>query len=198
MIGIIDYGAGNLNSVLKAFTYLNLRARLVASPEETRGVERLVIPGVGSFGAALSELRKRNLFPFVDRWIKENKPLLGICLGFQFLFQKSEETPTESGFSVFQGSCQKIKANKVPHMGWNNVKLVEEAPLFDGLNSSDYFYFVHSYAVFQTNGGILGVTDYGGSFVSAIKFGRIYGVQFHPEKSGVAGLKLLQNWGTKC
>lgn len=198
MIGIIDYGAGNLNSVLKALAYLKLGARLVASLEETKGIERLVIPGVGSFGAALSELRKRNLFYFVDRWIKENKPLLGICLGFQFLFQKSEETPTESGFAVFQGSCQKIKANKVPHMGWNNVKIVEEDPLFDGLNSSDYFYFVHSYAVFHANGGILGVTDYGGSFVSAIKFGRIYGVQFHPEKSGVTGLKLLQNWGTKC
>lgn len=198
MIGIIDYGAGNLNSVLKAFSYLKLQARLVASPEETEQVDRLVIPGVGSYGAALSELRKRNLYHFVDRWIKENRPLLGICLGFQLLFQKSEETPAESGFSVFQGICQKIKADKVPHMGWNEVKVVQDDPLFTGLNSSEYFYFIHSYAVFQTNGQVLGVTEYGGNFVSVIKFGRIYGVQFHPEKSGSAGLKLLQNWGTKC
>ncbi|MBC7364416.1 MAG: imidazole glycerol phosphate synthase subunit HisH [Candidatus Aminicenantes bacterium] len=198
MIGVIDYGAGNLNSVLKALAWLNLPARLVSSPEDAATVEKLIIPGVGSFGAALSELRKRNLYQTVDLWIKENRPLLGICLGFQLLFQRSEESPEEHGFSIFQGICQKIKASKVPHMGWNKVKFVQPDPLFTGLPLEEYFYFVHSYAVFQTNGSVLGLTDYGNQFVSVIKSGRIYGVQFHPEKSGQAGLQLLQNWGTKC
>ena len=198
MIGVIDYGAGNLNSVLKALTYLNLPARLVTSPEEAATVEKLIIPGVGSFGAALGELRKRNLYQIIDGWIKNNKPLLGICLGFQLLFQKSEETPAESGFSLFSGTCQKLRAPKVPHMGWNQVKVVQPDPLFSDLPSAEYFYFVHSYAVYQTNGSVLGLTEYGSEFVSVIKSGRIYGVQFHPEKSGLAGLKLLQNWGTKC
>jgi glutamine amidotransferase len=198
MIGVIDYGAGNLNSVLKALAYLKLPARLVTSPEEVSTVEKLIIPGVGSYGAALDELRSRKLYQTIDCWIKENRPLLGICLGFQLLFQRSEETPAELGFSLFQGVCQKIRANKVPHMGWNQVKVLKPDPLFSGLPSAEYFYFVHSYAVFQTDGSILGLTDYDGQFVSVIKSGRIYGVQFHPEKSGSAGLKLLQNWGTKC
>ncbi len=198
MIGIIDYGAGNLSSVLKAFSYLRLPAKLVTSPEEIQEVERLVIPGVGAFGAALRELRKRNLLPAVLSWMKENRPLLGICLGFQLLFEKSEESPEERGLAIFPGSCQKLRAAKVPHMGWNAVEIIQPDPLFSELTASEYFYFVHSYAILQTSGQVLGITHYGRPFVAVIKLGRIYGVQFHPEKSGVAGLKLLQNWGTRC
>lgn len=198
MIGIVDYGAGNLNSVLKAFAYLKLEARLVTSSEDMDGLEKLVIPGVGFFGAALNELRERNLYQSVARWIKEDKPLLGICLGFQLLFEKSEETPAESGFSFFKGYCQKIRAEKVPHIGWNTVKAVAKDPIFEGLGSAEFFYFVHSYAVYSTQEKVLGLTEYGNDFVSVVKSGRIYGVQFHPEKSGEAGLKLLWNWGTLC
>jgi imidazole glycerol phosphate synthase glutamine amidotransferase subunit len=198
MIGIVDYGAGNLNSILKAFSYLKLPARLVTSPEEISKVEKLVIPGVGSFGAALVELRYRNLYPAVINWLKEDRPFLGICLGCQLLFEKSEEAPEERGFSIFTGSCQKIRAAKVPHMGWNLVKIIRPDPLFSELDPAEYFYFVHSYAVFELTGHVLALTDYGSPFVAAVKFGRIYGVQFHPEKSGEAGLKLLHNWGTKC
>jgi len=198
MIGVVDYGAGNLNSILKAFSYLKLPARLVTSPEEISEVERLVIPGVGSFGAALAELRQRDLYQSITNWLKENRPFLGICLGFQLLFEKSEEAPEKSGFSVFPGRCQKIRAAKVPHMGWNLVKIVLNDPLFTGLDSAEYFYFVHSYAVFNLTEHVLALTEYGSSFVAVAKLGRIYGVQFHPEKSGPAGLKLLHNWGTKC
>jgi len=198
MIGIVDYGAGNLNSVLKAFSYLGLPAKLVTTPEQMPEVERLVIPGVGSFGAALTELRKRNLYPAVLSWMKENRPLLGICLGFQLLFEKSEESPEERGWAIFPGACQRLKAAKVPHMGWNAVEIIQPDPLFSELKNSEYFYFVHSYGVFQTSGQVLGITHYGRPFVAVIKVGRIYGVQFHPEKSGPAGLKILQNWGTRC
>jgi len=198
MIGVVDYGAGNLNSILKAFSYLKLPARLVTTSEEISKVERLVIPGVGSFGAALAELRRRNLYSAIIDWLNENRPFLGICLGFQLLFEKSEEAPEENGFSIFPGRCQKIRAAKVPHMGWNLVKIVRNDPLFSELDSAEYFYFVHSYAVFELIDHVLALTEYSSPFASVIKFGRIYGVQFHPEKSGPAGLKLLHNWGTKC
>ncbi|MGQ9800619.1 MAG: imidazole glycerol phosphate synthase subunit HisH [Candidatus Saccharicenans sp.] len=198
MIGIVDYGAGNLNSVIKAFVYLKLKARVVTSPEDMDGLEKLVIPGVGSFGAALYEMRKRNLYRSVVRWIREDKPLLGICLGFQLLFEKSEETPAETGFSFFKGHCQKIRADKVPHTGWNTVRVVREDQIFEGLNQAEFFYFVHSYAVYSTEEEVLGLTEYGNDFVSVIKSGRIYGVQFHPEKSGETGLRLLWNWWALC
>jgi len=198
MIGIVDYKAGNLNSVMKAFKFLGLESQIISSVEDSHGVDKLVIPGVGSFGAAINNLKKQRLYEFVLDWLKADRPFLGICLGFQLLFEGSEESVEVSGFSVVEGKCSRIRGRKVPHIGWNKVRFVIKDPIVDGFNEEEYFYFVHSYAVLQTSSTVVGTTDYEQEFVSIVRSGNIYGVQFHPEKSGEAGLRLLYNWGTRC
>ncbi|MGQ9618501.1 MAG: imidazole glycerol phosphate synthase subunit HisH [Candidatus Aminicenantia bacterium] len=201
MIGIIDYGAGNLRSLVKSFSYLQLQVRILSSPEEAKGIERLVIPGVGSFGSAMIQIRNKNFKQFLTAWVKEGKPLLGICLGLQLLFRGSEESPEVEGLSIFPEICEKIEHRKVPHIGWNQVKLIKEDPVLDGIKENEFFYFVHSYAVFKLetlNDMVIGITEYGEKFCSILHSGNIYAVQFHPEKSGETGLKILQNWVKKC
>jgi len=201
MIGLVDYGAGNLNSVRRAFETLGFKNRLITSEEQMdNSLDKLVVPGIGAFGYAVRELKRRGLWPAIKKWLKENRPFLGICLGLQLLFEGSEESPEEPGLGFFRGKCLKLPSVKVPHIGWNEIELSQSDSLFEGIKNCEYFYFVHSYAVFDLsdNDKVLALTSYCGNFISTIKQGNIYGVQFHPEKSGPAGLKLLLNWSIKC
>ena len=199
MIGIIDYGAGNLRSVKKAFDFLDSPSEILGFPDKLSGIERLVLPGVGSFGHAADRLAQSGWAQPLSEWIAADRPFLGICLGLQLLFQSSRESPESAGLAVFPGHCRLFSARKVPHMGWNTVHTTQDTPLFTGIKRGAFFYFVHSFFVSSCpQNHIQAVTSYNGDFISAAGRGRIYGVQFHPEKSGDQGLRLLQNWVERC
>ncbi len=197
MIGIIDYGAGNMDSVLKALDHLGLEARTVVSPEGMGGIDRLIIPGVGSYGSALDRIEERGLRAPIEEWLREGRPLLGICLGMQLLYEGSEETPGRAGFGYFRGTCRRMLSRKVPHMGWNEAALLRPDPLFEGVGGKR-FYFVHGYAAYGRGDDVLAVSGHDGEFVAACGRGGVRGVQFHPEKSGPDGLRLLGNWAASC
>ena len=199
MIGIVDYGAGNLHSVRKAFAFLEKESKILRQPSELEGIERLVLPGVGSFGHAMTELEKREWYAPLKEWLAADRPFLGICLGLQLLFESSDESPGLQGFSAMAGSCLKFAANKVPQIGWNDIHISRRNALFEGIESGTFFYFVHSYHVAPKNRNVvLAETEYGRVYPSIVSRGRIVGIQFHPEKSGDKGLKLLKNWVERC
>lgn len=204
MIGIVDYGAGNLRSVRKAFDFLGFESRRVGGGADAGldGIGRLVLPGVGAFGAAARQLREQDLFDPVKEWLAAGRPFLGICLGLQLLFESSEESPGEPGLAAFRGTCRRLREKKVPQIGWNTVTARsggDVPPLLRGLPSEPYFYFVHSYFVAPEDEGLVaGQTDYGGPYPAIAGRGRVWGVQFHPEKSGALGLRLLENWVRQC
>jgi len=199
MIGIIDYGAGNLHSVRKAFSYLEKDCLIVQNPGDLAKVTRIVLPGVGSFGHAVTEIRKRNWFAPLRDWLTKGRPFLGICLGMQLLFETSDESSESAGFSVMEGTCRKFKEKKVPQIGWNDIEIKKYSPLFAGLRSRDYFYFVHSfYVVPRDEKDTRAETFYGSYYTSVVGRDRIFGVQFHPENSGDKGLRLLRNWVERC
>ncbi len=194
----MNYGAGNLKSLSHAFQFLGYKVKIISSPEEATDIDRLIIPGVGSFGAAMREIKERNLYSFVADWIAAEKPLLGICLGLQLLCEGSDESLEETGFSVFSGRCEKIQARKIPHIGWNEVRIIQDAPLFHGFTGDQHFYFVHSFARRIIDSSTLALTDYGIVFSSVLKKNSVYACQFHPEKSGETGLRFLTNWVERC
>ncbi len=192
-IGIVDYGAGNLLSVHRAVTHLGPRAIFVNKPEDFKEVSAIILPGVGAFGAAIRSLEgvKDELL----NWIYSGKPYLGICLGLQLLFEESEESPGVSGLSVFRGKVVKFKTGKVPQIGWNSVKIVRPTGVFAGIPDGEYFYFLHSfYVVPEDDNLVISRTEYYVDFASGVQKENITAVQFHPEKSGKAGLKFLSNW----
>jgi imidazole glycerol phosphate synthase glutamine amidotransferase subunit len=199
MIGIVDYGAGNLHSVQKAFSHLGKASFILRNPSELSGVSKVVLPGVGSFGHAMREIRNRNWHgPLLD-WLTADRPFLGICLGMQLLFEGSHESPDVRGFSIMKGICRRFTENKVPQIGWNHIDIKRKSPLFSGVESGDYFYFVHSYFVVPVKKEvILADTTYGSSYASIVGKGHVFGIQFHPEKSGDMGLRLLKNWEERC
>ncbi|MGC8893087.1 MAG: imidazole glycerol phosphate synthase subunit HisH [Candidatus Saccharicenans sp.] len=198
MIGLIDYGAGNLHSINRALKYLGYKTHLISSPNDLNRVEKLIIPGVGSFGPAIRELKKKNLVSLIKHWINHSRPLLGICLGLQLLTEGSEESPANQGFCHFSGKCQRLKAKKVPHIGWNEVKIIRADPIFSGLIEPIYFYFIHSYAFVDHSSSTIAVTEYEYTFSSVLRKGSVYACQFHPEKSGETGLLFLKNWVEQC
>jgi len=199
MIGIVDYGAGNLRSVEKAFDFLGFETRVVDRAEKLEHVERLVLPGVGAFGSAARRLKEFGILGLVKEWLMADRPFLGICLGLQLLFEGSEESAEERGLALFRGSCRRLEARKVPQIGWNSIQVLAESALLDGLPRQSHFYFVHSYrAVPEEEEITIARTDYGGPFPSVVGRGRVWGVQFHPEKSGALGLELLSNWVRRC
>ena len=197
---MIDYGVGNLGSVLKAFKYLDIPVILTDNCREIRKAEGVVLPGVGAFGTGMKNLIDFNLKQTLIEVIKEGKPFLGICLGLQLLFTCSEENPEIEGLDVIKGQVKKFeleKVNKIPHMGWNQVKLKKnDDPLFKDLSQKQNFYFVHSYFVEPEDlQVILGETEYGShQFVSVIQKNNLWGLQCHPEKSSENGLKVLKNF----
>lgn len=200
MIGIIDYGAGNLCSVKKAIDYLNVESVIIRSQADfNEDIDRIVLPGVGAFGAAVETLRSQGLHQPVEEWLLADKPFLGICLGMQMLFEDSEESQGIKGFGVLKGRIPQFIQGKVPQIGWNQVKHVKESPLLEGIADNAFFYFLHGYYVqpedLETT---IAETDYGITYTSAVNKSRVYGVQFHPEKSSDVGIQLLKNWVTQC
>ncbi|HSA33169.1 MAG TPA: imidazole glycerol phosphate synthase subunit HisH [bacterium] len=196
MIGIVDYDAGNLRSVLKAFEYLGLPAKVLAAPADMQGASRIVVPGVGAFGAAVDKLDASGFRAPLTDWVAAGRPLLGICLGMQLFLDSSEETPGPRGLGIIPGGNRKFTAGKVPQIGWNRIAAAADEPLFTGLPAAAWFYFVHSYyAAPDDPSAVVATADYGISFPAALRRGSAVGVQFHPEKSGEAGLALLNNWG---
>ena len=195
MIGIIDYGAGNLLSVKKAFAYIGIDGKLVRSPEDLRDVDKFVLPGVGAFYAAIKKKKTQQLFEPIRAWAQADRPFLGICLGLQMLFEESDEFGSSPGLGVFRGRVPQFKAGKVPQIGWNQVAQAQASPLWHGIDNQAFFYFLHGFYVdTPEHAMIIGQTDYGITYTSAVQRGNVYAVQFHPEKSGSVGLKLLENW----
>lgn len=198
MLAIIDYGAGNLHSVLNALKYLGVDAILADSPDKLLSADAAILPGVGSFEDAVNALKSRKLDSAVKQYVADGKPLLGICLGLQLLFEYSEESPGVKGLSLFKGGCKRIPnvgGQKVPHVGWNSLTEMTDDKIFDGLPNDPYFYFVHTYALHSTDRSIvIARASYGIDFDVMIKSGNLYATQFHPEKSGDIGIKLLDNF----
>jgi glutamine amidotransferase/cyclase len=196
MITLLDYGAGNVRSVINAIERLGETVVLVNGGADIDRAERLVFPGVGNFGALMRTLREKDLRDPLIRYLHSGKPFFGICVALQALFASSEEAPEEPGLGILPGRVQRFTCDlAIPHIGWNGLKVHQASPLFQGLQGNEKFYFVHSYHVVpDTNADILTTTDYGYEFVSAIQQGAMVATQFHPEKSGKAGLKLLENF----
>jgi glutamine amidotransferase len=197
MIAIIDYGMGNLRSVEKGFLKVGVDAKVVTDPRSVNDAEAIVLPGVGAFRDCMKNLDQMKLIEPILKSVRNGKPYLGICLGLQMLFTESEEFGVYKGLDVLKGKVVRFQVDlKVPHMGWNTVRLLEKPPIFDGINDESYFYFVHSYYVAPDDEGIIaGTTDYGMTFTSMVWKDNIIATQFHPEKSQDTGLKILKNFG---
>ncbi|HZD60338.1 MAG TPA: imidazole glycerol phosphate synthase subunit HisH [Anaerolineae bacterium] len=200
MIAIIDYGMGNLRSVEKAFEKLGFAVAISNDPDFIKHADGVVLPGVGAFANCMANLLSAGLEGAVRESIDSNKPFLGICLGLQLLFKESEEDGIHKGLGIFNGRVRRLPdSQKIPHMGWNQVRYINRAPIFEGVPEGSNFYFVHSYYVDPADSGIIGTTTgYGPEFTSSIWSGNIFAVQFHPEKSGDIGLKVLGNFGRLC
>ncbi len=198
MITVVDYGMGNLRSVAKALEKVGLDVKVSSKPEEIKNAKGIVVPGVGAFGDAMHNLDRLNLLQPVLSAINEGKPYLGICLGLQILFEYGYEFGEHEGLGVLKGKVVRFENRegyKVPHMGWNQVWIKQKEGLFSGIKDGEYYYFVHSfYAVPQDEKDTASITDYIVNFCSAVQKDNIWAVQFHPEKSQKAGLKLLENF----
>ncbi len=197
MIAIIDYGAGNIRSVEKAFLYLGANVTVTQDPEVLFSADAAVLPGVGSFGDAMDELRKRDLEQPIRDFIASGKPFLGICLGLQILFESSEESPGVPGLGLLKGKIVRIPAGdglKIPHMGWNSLSVKKQTGLFENIQSSPYVYFVHSYYLKAEEDIVSAETEYGVTIHAAVQKDNLMACQFHPEKSGAAGLALLKSF----
>jgi len=196
MITLLDYGAGNVRSVSNAIEKLGETVKFVKEPKDILSAERLVFPGVGNFENMMAILREGGLLEPLKRYILEGRPFLGICLGLQALFEESDEAPGVPGLGVFKGKVRRFSTRySVPHIGWNGLKFRQPSPIFCGLRGDEKFYFVHSFHVVPEDPSIvLTHTDYGYEFTSSVQKGLVVATQFHPEKSGMAGLKVLENF----
>ncbi|MFC1502525.1 imidazole glycerol phosphate synthase subunit HisH [bacterium] len=196
MIAVVDYGAGNIRSVVKALETVGAHVTVSYKPESISKAEKIVLPGVGHFGKAVESLKERGLFAPLQEAIHQGKAFLGICLGFQLLFPASQESAGAQGLGCLKGSVEHLPNSlKVPHLGWNRVRQPGDSPLWAGIPEDTYFYFAHSYYVRpEEKRFITGSTEYGGPFTSAMGNEMLFGVQFHPEKSQRWGLLLLENF----
>lgn len=199
-IALIDYGAGNLHSVDNCLRSLELDPIFVSGPDQLDGATHLILPGVGSFGDCMEQLRFRGLLEPIREWVAAGKPYLGICLGYQILFDSSEESPGVGGLGIMAGKVRRFQEQpglKIPHMGWNVAKpLHPQQGMWRGLGEEPYFYFVHSFFPEPADDSVVAArTDYGADhFASAVELGSVVACQFHPEKSQAAGLRLIQNF----
>ncbi len=199
--GLVDYGSGNLRSVAKAIDAVGGRVRTYASPAGLEQEDVLVLPGVGAYGDCVAQLHARELWEPIATWLREGRPYLGICLGYQLLFDSSEESPGAAGFGHFGGVVRRLRSDsvKVPHIGWNTITPRQQgAPPWQGLPAQPHFYFVHSFVPEPADPAIVAAEcDYGDSFAAAVSTpGLLLATQFHPEKSQQAGLLLLRNFMT--
>ncbi|BER92588.1 imidazole glycerol phosphate synthase subunit HisH [Atrimonas thermophila] len=196
MIAIIDYGIGNLFSVSKALNRLGQETQITCEPETVEKASAIVLPGVGSFGEAMENLQKKELINVILKNADEGKPILGICLGMQILFERSQESPHAKGLSLIQGEVRKLPpTNKIPHIGWNRIYFKKKTELTEDIPQGRFFYFAHSYYVLPADDQpIIGICNYNLVIPAIINQDNIWGVQFHPEKSSTWGMKFLENW----
>jgi glutamine amidotransferase len=200
MIALIDYDSGNLRSVQKALLKVGAEVRVVRRPEEIKGARALVLPGVGAFDDCAQALRKQELLGAVGEFIKTGRPFLGICVGYQVLFERSEEfNSCAAGMGIFPGKVVRFpeqRGLKVPQIGWNQLNILQpQCPIFQGIPNGSYVYFVHSFFPKPAQGSIIATeTTYGEAFASSVWRDNVYATQFHPEKSQTVGLQLLKNF----
>jgi glutamine amidotransferase len=197
-IGIVDYKMGNLASVKNAFEKIGAKAEIVKDADKLKNYDKLIFPGVGAFGDAMEHLKESGLDEAMREFINSGKYVLGVCLGMQLLFERSEEFGNYEGLGIIEGEVKrfdknKMKNHKIPHMGWNKMFFAKKTPLFEELDNP-YLYFVHSYHVICNEKYVIGKTIYGYEFVSAVNKDNVFGFQPHPEKSHNAGLKILENF----
>ena len=197
-VGIVDYGRGNIRSVENAFLAIGADTSLITSPDQLSWITHLVLPGQGEFGDCAANLKKQNMFDAIVEWTAEDKPYLGICVGYQLIFEKSEESPDARGLSILPGTVRRFPdvGEKIPHMGWNSITPTKpEDPLWADMPAEPYFYFVHSYYPDPDQAEHVAATcHYALSFAAAVKRGNLVATQFHPEKSQHNGLALLRNF----
>lgn len=197
MIAIIDYGAGNIFSVKNALDYLGLESRLVSDKESVISADAVILPGVGAFPAAMKKLEATGLVETIKEEASK-KPFLGICLGMQLIFEKGYEFEEYDGLGLIKGDVRKMEAPEliIPHMGWNKLEKLNDCRLMNGIGDNEYVYFVHSYKAHCEDKDISAYCEYGGRVPALVHDGKfVYGAQFHPEKSGETGLKILKNFG---
>ena len=198
MIAIIDYDAGNLKSVEKALQYLGEECIVTSDKEKLLKADKIILPGVGAFGDAMEKLHKFGLVDVIHKLVKENKPFLGICLGLQLMFESSEEGPGVKGLGLLPGKIVKFPEKegfKIPHMGWNSIDVKEGSRLFKGVSNNSYVYFVHSYYLQAENeNDVAATTEYITHVHASVEHDNIFACQFHPEKSGDVGLRILKNF----
>jgi glutamine amidotransferase len=201
-IGVIDYGMGNRRSVEKALEHVGAQVALTSDHDELRGCDGLVLPGVGAFPKAMQNLRQLGLIDLIESRVDEGTPLLGICLGMQLLFERSDELEPTPGLGLIDGEVTRLKAGglRIPHIGWNEVRFERPSPLTRELPSPGCpFYHVHSFAARPTDpDNVIGTTEYGERFVTFVGRGSVFGVQFHPEKSSLNGLRMLDSFVGIC
>lgn len=198
MIAVIDYDAGNLKSVEKALILLGEEVVVSRDHKEILGADKVILPGVGAFGDAMEKLNHFGLVETIHQVVEQKKPFLGICLGLQLLFDSSEEAPGVKGLGLLPGKILRIPPEeglKIPHMGWNSLKIKKDATLFKGINDGAYVYFVHSYYLKADDEAVVAAsTEYGTHIHASVESGNIFACQFHPEKSSDVGLKILKNF----
>ncbi len=199
MIGVIDYGAGNLGSVMNALKRLSVPARFAQGPQElspsSTPFDKIIFPGDGHFATAMASINKSGYTQAIKEWIKADKPFLGICIGLQLLFETSEEAPNTQGLSVIPGTVRRFPGRKVPQIGWNQTNARKESKIFRGLKDDSFFYYIHSYYADPADDSVSAAqTEYYVRYCCAVERGALAAVQFHPEKSGAAGIALLKNW----
>ena len=197
MIAIIDYGVGNLFSLVSSFKAIGGDAVVTSDPQVIESADKLILPGVGAFGDAAEKLRKSGLFELVIEQAESGKPLMGICLGMQLLFEKSYEYGEHKGLGLIKGNVVSMENRlpdnlKIPHIGWNALKMKQQSPIFEYISEGDCVYFVHSFYATDCDEAVIASTEYGIEITAAVAKGNIYGCQFHPEKSGNVGLNILK------
>lgn len=197
MIAIVDYGMGNLRSVENALDFLGIESIITSDKETILNSDGIILPGVGAFPDAIDNIKEVGLDKVLKEAVNKGKPLLGICLGMQLLFEESDEVKLSKGLGFLKGRIEKLNIDlKVPHMGWNSLNMEKKSPILNGIKKGSHVYFVHSYYAVTGEEGILNAyADYGVKVPGVVSKGNVYGIQFHPEKSGEIGLRMLKNFG---
>ncbi len=197
MLAIIDYGVGNLFSLVSSLKAIEIEAVITSDPEVIKAADRVILPGVGAFGDAAAKLRESGLDKVIFEVVEKGTPLMGICLGMQLLFEKSYEYGECEGLGLLKGKVIPMENTipaelKIPHIGWNRLKFKQESPLFKYIDEGDYVYFVHSFYAVDCEESLIATTDYGIDLTAAVGKGNVFGCQFHPEKSAEVGMKILK------